>query len=83
LPHVFRRQVAAIPVGHVLEVVTLGLEFDSLETSVRGHWDGRGQGEWERIEPAFKGFVVERHECCDHKLNERRGKIQHKDHDLT
>lgn len=35
------------------------LEFDSLETSVRGHWDRRGQGEWEGIEPAFKDFVVE------------------------
>jgi putative redox protein len=37
----------------------LGLEFDSLETSVRGHWDRRGQGEWEGIEPAFEDFVVE------------------------
>ena len=36
-----------------------GLEFDSLETSVRGHWDRRGQGEWDGIEPAFKDFVVE------------------------
>src|SRR5271157_5268503 len=36
-----------------------GVEFDSLETSVRGHWDRRGQGEWEGIEPAFKDFVVE------------------------
>lgn len=36
-----------------------GLEFDSLETIVRGHWDRRGQGEWEGIEPAFKDFVVE------------------------
>jgi uncharacterized OsmC-like protein len=36
-----------------------GLTFDSLETSVRGHWDRRGQGEWEGIEPAFKDFVVE------------------------
>jgi uncharacterized OsmC-like protein len=36
-----------------------GLEFDSLETSVRGHWDRRGQGEWEGIEPVFKDFVVE------------------------
>jgi len=36
-----------------------GLEFDSLETSVRGHWDRRGQGEWEGVEPAFKDFVVE------------------------
>ena len=36
-----------------------GLEFDSLETSVRGHWDRRGQGEWEGIEPAFKDFIVE------------------------
>lgn len=36
-----------------------GVEFDSVETSVRGHWDRRGQGEWEGIEPAFKDFVVE------------------------
>ena len=36
-----------------------GLEFDSAETSVRGHWDRRGQGNWEGIEPSFKDFVVE------------------------
>ena len=36
-----------------------GLEFDSLETSVRGHWDRRGQGQWEGVEPAFRDFVVE------------------------
>jgi putative redox protein len=36
-----------------------GLEFESLETSVRGHWDRRGQGEWDGIEPAFKDFIVE------------------------
>ena len=36
-----------------------GLEFDSLETSVRGHWDRRGQGELAEVEPAFKDFVVE------------------------
>jgi putative redox protein len=36
-----------------------GLQFESLETSARGHWDRRGQGEWEGIEPAFKDFVVE------------------------
>lgn len=35
------------------------LEFDSLETSARGHWDRRGQGEWEGIEPTFKDFVLE------------------------
>ena len=35
-----------------------GLEFDSLETSIRGHWDRRGQGEREGIEPAFRDFVV-------------------------
>jgi putative redox protein len=35
------------------------LEFESLETSVRGHWDRRGQGESEGIEPALKDFVVE------------------------
>jgi putative redox protein len=36
-----------------------GLRFDALETSVRGHWDRRCQGEWEGIEPTFKDFVVE------------------------
>jgi uncharacterized OsmC-like protein len=36
-----------------------GLQFNSLETSVRGHWDRRGQGEWEEVAPAFKDFVVE------------------------
>jgi uncharacterized OsmC-like protein len=36
-----------------------GLEFDSLDTSVRGHWDRRGQGESVEVEPAFKDFVVE------------------------
>ena len=36
-----------------------GLEFDSLETSVRGHWDRRGQGELEGVDPVFKDFVVE------------------------
>jgi len=36
-----------------------GLEFDSLVTSVRGHWDRRGQGDWEGVEPAFRDFVVE------------------------
>jgi len=36
-----------------------GLEFDSLETSVIGHWDRRGQGDWEGVEPTFKDFIVE------------------------
>lgn len=36
-----------------------GLTFDALETSVRGHWDRRGQGEWEGVAPAFQDFVVE------------------------
>jgi uncharacterized OsmC-like protein len=36
-----------------------GLEFDSLQTSVRGHWDRRGQGLRDDFEPAFKDFVVE------------------------
>jgi putative redox protein len=35
------------------------LDFDSLETSVRGHWDRRGQGDFTEIEPAFTDFVVE------------------------
>ncbi|MGP8070495.1 MAG: OsmC-related (seleno)protein [Candidatus Bathyarchaeia archaeon] len=36
-----------------------GVDFDSLETSVRGHWDRRGQGDLSEIEPAFTDFVVE------------------------
>ena len=36
-----------------------GLEVDSLETTARGHWDRRGQGEFAGIDPAFKDFVVE------------------------
>jgi len=36
-----------------------GLSFDSLETSVRRHWDRRGQGDYTDIEPAFTDFVVE------------------------
>ncbi|HYB84197.1 MAG TPA: OsmC family protein [archaeon] len=36
-----------------------GLDFDSLQTSVRGHWDRRGQGEFSDVEPSFKDFVVE------------------------
>jgi putative redox protein len=38
-----------------------GLDFDSLETSVRGHWDRRGQGMVGSpgIEPSLKDFVVE------------------------
>lgn len=34
------------------------LDFDSYQTSVRGHWDRRGQGDSE-IDPAFKDFIVE------------------------
>ena len=36
-----------------------GLDFDSLQTSVRGRWDRRGQADVSDIEPAFKEFVVE------------------------
>ena len=36
-----------------------GLEFESLETSVRGHWDRRGQYEIDRAEPSFKDITVE------------------------
>jgi len=49
-----------------------GLEFDSLETTVRGHWDRRGQGEWEGIEPAFKDFVVETRIVSDAPLEKIR-----------
>ena len=45
-----------------------GLDFDSLETSVRGHWDRRGQGEWEGVEPAFRDFVVETRIASDAPL---------------
>jgi len=36
-----------------------GLDFDSLQTSVRGHWDRQGQGDFMKIEPAFTDFTVE------------------------
>ena len=36
-----------------------GLKFDSLQTSVRGHWDRRGQGDFSEMEPAFTDFIVE------------------------
>lgn len=36
-----------------------GLEFDSLETSVRGHWDRKGQYEINSASPAFKDMTVE------------------------
>ncbi len=36
-----------------------GLEFDSLETSVRGHWDRRGQYEIDGIDPSFRDMTVE------------------------
>jgi uncharacterized OsmC-like protein len=35
------------------------LNLDSLETSVRGHWNRRGQADSSDIEPAFIDFVVE------------------------
>jgi len=53
-----------------------GLEFDSLETSVRGHWDRRGQGEWGGIEPAFKDFVVETRIVSDAPLEKIRQVVQ-------
>lgn len=36
-----------------------GLEFDSLETSVRGHWDRKGQFEINGANPSFKDLTVE------------------------
>jgi len=36
-----------------------GLNFESLQTSVRGHWDRRGQLDLMKIEPAFTDFIVE------------------------
>jgi len=53
-----------------------GLEFDSLETSVRGHWDRRGQGEWEGIEPAFTDFVVETRIASSAPLDKIRDVVQ-------
>lgn len=49
-----------------------GLELDSIETSVRGHWDRRGQGEWEGVEPRFKDFVVETRITSSAPLDEIR-----------
>ncbi len=49
-----------------------GLKFESLETSVRGHWDRRGQGELEGVEPAFKDFVVETRIASDASYDELR-----------
>jgi uncharacterized OsmC-like protein len=37
----------------------LGLRFESLETSVRGHWDRRGQYEIDGTEPSFKDMIIE------------------------
>ena len=56
-----------------------GLEFELLETSVTGHWDRRGQGEWEGIEPAFKDFVVETRIASNAPLEKIReiGKMTH------
>ena len=36
-----------------------GVEFDSLETSVHGHWDRRGQYEIAGSDPSFKDMTVE------------------------
>jgi putative redox protein len=49
-----------------------GLDFDSLETSVRGHWDRRGQGEWDGVDPAFQDFVVETRINSNAELEEIR-----------
>jgi uncharacterized OsmC-like protein len=35
------------------------LEFDSLQTTVRGQWNRRGQADSSEIEPAFRNFIVE------------------------
>ena len=37
----------------------LGLRFESLETSVRGHWERRGQYEIDGAEPSFRDMTVE------------------------
>ena len=49
-----------------------GLALDSIETSVRGHWDRRGQGEWDGIEPTFRDFVVETRTTTGAPLHEIR-----------
>ena len=36
-----------------------GLEFDSLETSVHGHWDRKGQYEIDGVDPSFRDMTVE------------------------
>ena len=36
-----------------------GLDFESLETRVRGHWDRGGQADSSDADPAFTDFVVE------------------------
>jgi uncharacterized OsmC-like protein len=36
-----------------------GLTFDSLETSVRGHWDRKGQFEIDETDPSFKDISIE------------------------
>ena len=36
-----------------------GVEFDTLETSVHGHWDRRGQYEIAGTDPSFKDMTVE------------------------
>jgi putative redox protein len=43
----------------VRHAALLGLSFESLETSVRGHWDRRGQYEIDGTEPSFKDMTVE------------------------
>jgi len=48
------------------------LEFDSLLTSVRAHWDRRGQGDFSDIEPAFKDFVVETRITSKHSVEKIR-----------
>ena len=53
-----------------------GIGFDSLETRVRGHWDRRGQGEWEGIEPAFEDFVVETRITSSESLDKLRDLVR-------
>jgi len=36
-----------------------GLQFESLETSVHGHWDRRGQYELQGTDPSFKDMTVQ------------------------
>lgn len=45
--------------------VLSGVEFSSLETSVRGHWDRKGQYEIDGVSPNFRDMTVETRVASD------------------